>query len=125
MSLDIPVIVNLHKNLNISKGVIRRRDLRSCSEEEMVEELSDITHARGIKVRRDEDKIQTVTVVLAFDSPKPPSRIRQGYLMSNRTSRLQCHRYSHGKDKCEKPAAFCVRCGKGDHVKRDWLIRIA
>ncbi|GFO15003.1 RNA-directed DNA polymerase from mobile element jockey [Plakobranchus ocellatus] len=37
----------------------------------MVEELSGVTHARRIKVRRGEDKIQTDTVVLTFDSPKP------------------------------------------------------
>ncbi|GFO46829.1 RNA-directed DNA polymerase from mobile element jockey [Plakobranchus ocellatus] len=78
--LDIPVTVSPHKSLNSSKGVIRSRDLRCCSEEEMVEELSGVTHARRIKVRRGEDKIQTDTVVLTSDSPKPPSRIRAGYL---------------------------------------------
>ncbi|GFO25224.1 RNA-directed DNA polymerase from mobile element jockey [Plakobranchus ocellatus] len=67
--LDIPVTVSPHKSLNSSKGVIRSRDLRCCSEEEMVEELSGVTHARRIKVRRGEDKIQTDTVVLTFDSP--------------------------------------------------------
>ncbi|GFN84497.1 Gag-like protein [Plakobranchus ocellatus] len=34
--LDIPVTVSPHKSLNSSKGVIRSRDLRCCSEEEMV-----------------------------------------------------------------------------------------
>ncbi|GFO18824.1 Gag-like protein [Plakobranchus ocellatus] len=52
--LNIPVTVRPHKSLNNSKGVIRSRDLRSCSEEEMVEELSGVTHARRIKVRRGE-----------------------------------------------------------------------
>ncbi|GFN89047.1 RNA-directed DNA polymerase from mobile element jockey [Plakobranchus ocellatus] len=78
--LDIPVTVSPHKSLNSSKGVIRSRDLRCCSEEEMVEELSGITHAWCIKVRRGEDKIQTDTLVLTFDSQKPPSRIRVEYL---------------------------------------------
>ncbi|GFO14823.1 hypothetical protein PoB_004132800 [Plakobranchus ocellatus] len=41
----------------------------------MVEELSGVTHAQRIKVRRGEDKIQTDTVDLTFDSPRPPSRI--------------------------------------------------
>ncbi|GFO32971.1 RNA-directed DNA polymerase from mobile element jockey [Plakobranchus ocellatus] len=75
--LDIPVIVSPHKSLNSSIGVIRSRDLRCCSEE-MVEELRGVAHARPIKVRRVEDKIQTDTVFLTFDSPKPPSRIRAG-----------------------------------------------
>ncbi|GFO40683.1 Gag-like protein [Plakobranchus ocellatus] len=78
--LDIPVTVSTHKSLNSSKGVIRSRDLRCCSAEEMVEELSGVTHALRIKVRRGEEKIQTDTVVLTFDSLKPPSRIRAGYL---------------------------------------------
>ncbi|GFO31830.1 nucleic-acid-binding protein from mobile element jockey [Plakobranchus ocellatus] len=47
--LDILVTVSPHKSLNSSKGVIRSRDLRCCSEEEMVEELSGVTHARRIK----------------------------------------------------------------------------
>ncbi|GFO39496.1 RNA-directed DNA polymerase from mobile element jockey [Plakobranchus ocellatus] len=47
--LDIPVTVSPHKSLNSSKGVIRSRDLWCCSEEEMVEELSGVTHARRIK----------------------------------------------------------------------------
>ncbi|GFN94476.1 Gag-like protein [Plakobranchus ocellatus] len=124
--LDIPVTVSPHKSLNSSKGVIRSRDLRCCSEEEMVEELSGVTHARRIKVRRGEDKIQTDTVVLIFDSSKPPSRIRAGYLTLDVRLYVplpmrcyKCQRYGHGKDRCKKPAAVCVRCGKGGHVERD------
>ncbi|GFO05142.1 Gag-like protein [Plakobranchus ocellatus] len=119
--LDIPVTVSPHKSLNSSKGVIRSRDLRCCSEE-----LSGVTHARRIKVRRDEDKIQTDTVVLTFDSPKPPSRIRARYLALDVRPYVplpmrcyKCQRYGHGKDRCKKPAAVCVRCGKGGHVERD------
>ncbi|GFO07498.1 Gag-like protein [Plakobranchus ocellatus] len=36
--LDIPMTVSPHKSLNSSKRVICSRDLRCCSEEEMVEE---------------------------------------------------------------------------------------
>ncbi|GFO26800.1 nucleic-acid-binding protein from mobile element jockey [Plakobranchus ocellatus] len=27
----------------------------------------------------------------------------------------------HGKDRCKKPAAVCIRCDKGGHVERDCL----
>ncbi|GFN80539.1 RNA-directed DNA polymerase from mobile element jockey [Plakobranchus ocellatus] len=126
--LDIPVTVSPHKSLNSSKGVIRSRDLdlRCCTEEEMVEELSGVTHAQRIKVRRGEDKIQTDTVVPTFDSPKPPSRIRAGYLTLDFRPYVplpmryyKCQRYGHGKDRCKKPVAVCVRCGMGVHVERD------
>ncbi|GFO40718.1 nucleic-acid-binding protein from mobile element jockey [Plakobranchus ocellatus] len=46
----------------------------------MGEGLSGVSHSPRIKVRRNEDKIQTDTIVMTFDSPKPPSRIRAGYL---------------------------------------------
>ncbi|GFN92576.1 hypothetical protein PoB_001908200 [Plakobranchus ocellatus] len=57
--LDIPVIDSPQKSLNCSKGAIRSRDLRCCSEEEMVEELSGEyinrfqpkTYASGIKTQ--------------------------------------------------------------------------
>ncbi|GFN74857.1 Gag-like protein [Plakobranchus ocellatus] len=128
--LDIPVTVSPHKSLNSSKKVIRSCELRCCSEEEMVEELSDasrcVTNARRIKVRRGEEKIQTDTIVLTFDSPKPPSRIRAGYLTLYVRPYVplpmrcyKCQRYGHGKDRCKKPAAVCVRCGNGGHVERD------
>ncbi|GFO42414.1 RNA-directed DNA polymerase from mobile element jockey [Plakobranchus ocellatus] len=124
--LDILVTVSPHKSLNSSKGVIRSRDLRCCSEEEMMEELSGVTHARLIKVRRGEDKIQTDTVVLTFDSPKRPRRIYAGYMTLDvrpyvplPTRCYKCQRYGNGKDRCKKPAAVCIRCGKGGHVKRD------
>ncbi|GFO47975.1 nucleic-acid-binding protein from mobile element jockey [Plakobranchus ocellatus] len=31
----------------------------------------------------------------------------------------KCQRYGHGKDRCKKPAAVCVRCGMGGHVECD------
>ncbi|GFO17358.1 Pol-like protein [Plakobranchus ocellatus] len=31
----------------------------------------------------------------------------------------KCQRYGHGKDRCKKPAAVCVRGGKGGRVERD------
>ncbi|GFO07074.1 nucleic-acid-binding protein from mobile element jockey [Plakobranchus ocellatus] len=92
----------------------------------MVEELSGDTHAWRIKVRWGEDKIQTDTIILTFDSPKLPSIIRSGYLTPDVRPYIlppmrcyKCQHYGHGKDRCKKPAAVCVRCGRGGHVERD------
>ncbi|GFN88477.1 nucleic-acid-binding protein from mobile element [Plakobranchus ocellatus] len=84
-------------------------------------------HSRSAhQVASGEDKIQTDTIVLIFDSLKPPSRIRAGYLTLHVRPYVpipmrcyKCQRYGHGKDRCKKPAAVCVRCGKGGHVERD------
>ncbi|GFN83342.1 hypothetical protein PoB_000984800 [Plakobranchus ocellatus] len=46
----------------------------------MVEEMSGVTHARSIKIRRGVVKILTSTIVLIFDNPKQPNRIRAEYL---------------------------------------------
>ncbi|GFO40678.1 hypothetical protein PoB_006718300 [Plakobranchus ocellatus] len=54
--LDIPVTASPHNSLKSSKGVIHSSNLRCCSEEEMVEELSGVTHARRIKVPREEEE---------------------------------------------------------------------
>ena len=35
----VPVKVNPHRSLNVSRGVIRSRDIAGCSVEEIVEEL--------------------------------------------------------------------------------------
>ena len=91
----------------------------------MVEELDGVTHARRIFVRRGGDKIATNTIVLTFDSPKPPATIEAGYLHLKVTPYIpspmrcfQCQRFGHTKNNCKKSAA-CCRCGKRGHEAKD------
>ncbi|GFO05668.1 Gag-like protein [Plakobranchus ocellatus] len=65
--LDIPVTVSSHKSLTSSMGIILSRDLQCCSEEEMVEELSGVTHAWRIK-RRPCSQQQDLSKVLGKSS---------------------------------------------------------
>ena len=120
--LGMPVTVEAHKSLNSSKGVIRHRDFRPCSEEEIVEELPGVIHARRIKVRKGADRVPTDTIVLTFDTPRPPTSLRAGYLTLPVRPYIpfpmrcfKCQRFGHGKDRCRRPNAVCARCGKGDH----------
>jgi len=78
----VPVKVSPHRSLNISRGVIRSRDIAGCSVEEIVEELQPqgVTAAVIIHVRDGDSRRRTNTVVLTFASPHPPKHITDGYL---------------------------------------------
>ena len=48
----LPVVVYAHLRLNSSRGVVRSPDLRGTSDDEIVEELDEVTQARRIYRRR-------------------------------------------------------------------------
>ena len=118
----IPVIVEAHKSLNTSKGVVKSWQLQGCTEEELVEELDGVLQARRIVLRRTGGDIQTNTWILTFDSPTPPSRLRITSFLEveikpfipNPMRCFKCHRYGHTKQKCRREQ-ICPRCGKKDH----------
>jgi len=61
----VPVKVSPHRSLNASRGVIRSRDIASCSVEEIVEELrSQGVTATTIHVSDGNSKRRTNTVIL-------------------------------------------------------------
>ena len=122
---DLPVSVTAHKSLNRSRGTVRSPDLAGCSEEEMVAEMDGVVQARRIFVRRGGNKVQTNTIVLTFDSPKPPTTVRAGYLNLKVTPYVprpmrcfNCHRFGHTKEFCRRAAA-CCRCGRSDHTESE------
>ncbi|RUS86804.1 hypothetical protein EGW08_005464 [Elysia chlorotica] len=122
---NIPVTVKAHRSLNSSRGVVRSRDLETTSEEEMVEELDGVTHARRIFVRKGGDKVRTNTFVLTFDSTSPPTSLKVGYLTLKVTPYIprpmrcfKCHRFGHSQTTCRR-TAVCCRCGKGGHAGKD------
>ncbi|RUS85307.1 hypothetical protein EGW08_006954 [Elysia chlorotica] len=97
--VNIPVTVKAHRSLNSSRGVVRSRDLETTSEEEMVEELDGVTHARRIFVRN--------PLTLKF-TPYIPRPMRC----------FKCHRFGHSQTTCRR-TAVCCRCGKGGHAGKD------
>ena len=76
----LSVTVEPHSRLNSSRSVVRIADLRGTSEDEIVEELDEVTHARRITRHRNENRIETDSIILSFDSPTPPRKIKMGYL---------------------------------------------
>ena len=122
----LSVTVEPHSRLNSSRSVVRSADLRGTSEDEIVEELDEVTHARRITRHRNENRIETDSIILSFDSPTPPRKIKMGYLnldvrpyIPNPMRCFKCHRFGHGKDHCKRPDALCVRCGNGGHLEHD------
>jgi len=100
----VPVKVSPHRSLNVSRGVIRSRDIASCSVEEIVEELrpQGVTAAVIIPVRDGDSKRRTNTVILTFASPQPPKHITAGYMrvsvdpyIPNPLRCFNCQKYGH------------------------------
>lgn len=80
--MSLPINVSPHKTMNSAQGVVQHPDLLYCSEQEIVEGLQQqgVTHARKMKRNfPDGQKKDTSTVVLTFNTPIVPQKIRVGY----------------------------------------------
>ena len=118
------VLVEPHRTLNSCKGVINSYDLRTTSEDEILEELSEqgVTAAHRITIRRDGAILPTNTVILTFNTPRLPASIKAGYLhipvthyIPNPMRCFSCQLFGHTKHTCKnKPA--CAKCGSADHT---------
>jgi hypothetical protein len=121
--VNIPIQVSPHKTLNFCRGVVRSRDLRNCSEAEMVENLRDqnVVEAKRIHISRNGNRILTNTFILKFNVCKLPENIKAGFInipvepfVPNPLRCYNCQRFGHHKDKCQK-VKVCARCGQENH----------
>ncbi|KAG1649840.1 RNA-directed DNA polymerase from mobile element jockey [Nymphon striatum] len=120
---DIPVTVTPHSSLNYSKGVIRSRDLKDCSEEELLTELADqgVTAVKKIIISKNKKKITTGTIIFTFNTPEPPKSIKAAYLnikveryIPNPLRCFKCQKFGHHQTSCKGEAA-CGKCGGANH----------
>jgi hypothetical protein len=74
MLVQVPIHVSPHRSLNSTKGVIRCRDIKDCSDEEILEGLASqhVTHIYRIMITRDGNKVPTGTFIITFNSPSLP-----------------------------------------------------
>ena len=121
----IPCVSARHVKFNRSKGVVRNHELKGCSIEEIVANCEGVVEARRITVRRGETTIETNTVVLTFDSCRPPATVRASYLVlevrpyvPNPLRCFKCQKFGHSQLRC-RHAAVCARCGKTGHPEKD------
>ena len=69
-----PISVYPHQSLNISKGVVQCRDLSSTPEAEILSEMANIgvISVHKIKIRKNNELINSGTVILTFNNPRLP-----------------------------------------------------
>jgi hypothetical protein len=121
--IDIPVKVSPHRSLNSCRGVVRSRDLRDCTEQEVKEGLADqgVTDVRRINAFRNGGKVPTDTLILTFARPTLPTSIKAGYLsiktehyLPNPLKCFNCQKFGHHQSKCTREKV-CARCGTTGH----------
>ncbi|KAG1678704.1 hypothetical protein GQR58_013245 [Nymphon striatum] len=120
---EIPVTISPHHSLNYSKGVIRSRELKDCSEAELLQELKSqgITSVKKILITKNGKRITTGTIILTFNIPEPPKSIKAAYLnigvdkyIPNPLRCYNCQKFGHHQTSC-KHEAVCGRCGEANH----------
>jgi hypothetical protein len=126
-SKHIPLKVTPHRSLNSSRGVIRCRDLRDCSEEEVLEALvhEGVTAVKHIYTKRNGTSLPTNTFILTFNKPCPPKSVKAAYYnipvepyVPSPLRCFNCQKYGHGQSSCSHKSV-CARCGLEGHKDTD------
>ena len=109
---DLKIKVYPYNTLNSSKGVVRNPDFSRCILDEIKNNLrkQGVTNAKQISIKRNNQTIPTNTYILNINTPKPPTEIKIGYLITKVETyipnRLRCHNcqmFGHHKEKCTRP----------------------
>ena len=120
---DIPVIVEEHRTLNISKGVLYCDALRNMSDEQIKMRLTDqdVIEVYRIKRKRNDREEPTDSFIVTFSKPIVPKEIEIGYLKVKVSVYIpkpricfKCQRYGHGQNTCTH-STICARCGTEGH----------
>ena len=116
---NLEIKISPHRSLNTRQGIIRCRDLKNCSEEDVVDGLKDfhVIQARHFMRRSGEESIPTGTWLLTFDRTDLPKEIKVGYMnlkvetfIPNPMKCFNCHKLGHTQVNCSSPK-ICGTCG--------------
>jgi hypothetical protein len=122
--LGTDIRVSAHRSLNSSRGVIRCRDLRDCSDEEVLEALRSqaVIGIKHVQAKKDGKLEPTNTFILNFSTPAPPKFVRAAYMripveiyVPNPLRCFNCQKYGHGKSTCNR-RAVCAKCAQEGHL---------
>ena len=136
---NITVKTYPHKSLDISKGVVRSKELSLCIIEEIKSEMrkQGVIEVKRVSIKRewkiiemntyimtfDQTKIiEMNTYIMTFDQTKIPEKMKIGYTMErveqflpNPLQCFNCQKYSHYEDNCRDRQV----CGKYDQQDPD------
>lgn len=120
---DIPIKVSKHRTLNTKKGVIRCRDIRDCTDDEILQNLASqqVTEIHRIKITRDGVKVSTGTFILTFNATVLPAAVKVAFMnvpveafVPNPMRCFNCQKFGHTKNFCKRKLV-CARCSCEDH----------
>lgn len=120
----ISVVIEPHRTLNTSRGVINSSEFEGMEDNELLEELQDygVTNARRIITRRNGKPYPTNSIVLTFNKPRVPKTLFCAYLSLPVKPYLpmplrcfSCQKFGHNKFNC-KSKPRCANCGEDDHT---------
>ena len=122
---NLSVEVSPHKSLNTSKGIIRDRNLKGESDENILEYLQPpgVTAVKRFKVKKGHDYIDTNTILITFNSVVPPKSLKIFFqiipvelYVPNPLRCFNCQKFGHHEDKCPVDlGSVCEWCGMRDH----------
>lgn len=116
--------VTLDERLNTSKGMIYAYDLEHLTESEIVRWFEDfgVVAAKRITRKQGDDSINTPAVILTFNKPTCPLRLKFDYVtykvrkyVPNPLICYKCGRFGHSEAQCKAPGAVCLTCGDAKH----------
>ena len=109
--VNCPIRVSAHNTLNSSKGVMRCRELRGVTEQEILEELADqgVTKVTRATIRKAEKREPTDTFFLTFRTPELLKTIKVGYLrvkiplyVPTPLRCFKCQKFGHIRERCKE-----------------------
>ena len=119
----IPVRVEPHQSLNISKGTIVCDSLHSYTTDELQAKMVDQDVKEVYRTKKREDGIlkDSNLYIITFSKPKIPEEIRVGFLnikvrhyIQNPWRCERCQRFGHKETHCKHDSSVCAKCGKTD-----------
>ena len=139
MIVDVPIRISPHKSLNFKKGIIICRDLRGCSDDEILKsegvKEQGITAVRRFKIKKQGELVDTSTFLITFGLGTLPQYIKLAYLcvpvemhIPNPMRCFLCQRFNcrrkftcahcgtEGHDDTCEASPSCINCGEAHNA---------